>query len=115
MRQHRKHALMHAPERRARNEAIKSLKPKGELAQRQRALAAEPSFLQSLQIFRRVVLRAVDDTQIFPPADFERGLNQTLVAACDERLRLDHHPLAAACGQILPPANGLIASIRIVE
>src|SRR5262249_55844250 len=52
-------------------------------------------------------LGAVNDAQVFAAAHLQSGLNKSLLASCNERARLDHHPFAAVGGQSLPPFDGV--------
>src|SRR5687768_10152825 len=102
-RQHAEDALVHPPQRFAPDESGQGLDAQGELAERQRPLRAQVSAPQPGEMLRRGVFRAVDDAEVFPAAALDRRLDQALAAPRGELQRLDHHALAAAVREVLPP------------
>src|SRR5262249_35676678 len=114
-RQHGEHAFMHSPQRFVRREALQRLVAEGELAQGEIALAGEAARAEPDQIFRRIVLRTINDAQIFAPAHLQGGLTQSLLPPGDEGAGLDAHALAAAGGQRLPPRDGATDRAFVVE
>ena len=100
-------ALVDAAQRLAADEPLQALDSKGELAERQGALAGQAARTEPLQVFGGGVVRAVDDPQVLPPPALDGGLHQAARAARDEVQRLDHHALAAPARQFLPPGDAL--------
>src|SRR6185437_16953120 len=95
-RQDREDAFMHAPERFAATDAVERFEPEGVLTAGHRALVAEPALAQPLDVGGFGVVGAVDDAQVFTPANLEARLHQTASAACEVGRRLDDHALSAA-------------------
>src|SRR5215470_20035212 len=83
-RQHREYAFMHPPQRLARDEALQRLMAERELAHREIALAGEAARAEANQVLRRIVLRTIDDAQIFAPPYLQGGLNESLLCLDDK-------------------------------
>jgi hypothetical protein len=82
---------------------------------RDRLARTQPSCprAQSLEVLRHVVLGPVDDAQVLRSTALHRGLEQPSPATRDEAERLDHHPLAAAPRELLPPRGGVALARRV--
>jgi hypothetical protein len=89
------HALVHAAERLAGDEAAERLHAQGELAQRQRAFRREAALAQTADLIRGRVLGSVDDAQILAATALHGRLRDTAGAARDELLRFHDHAFAA--------------------
>ena len=109
-RQHPEDALVDPIERLLLDEAVERLEAEGELAKGERALGAQASLAQALEVLGERVLGTVDDAKVLAPAALESGLDQPPPRAHEEVERLDDHPLRTAPGDRLPPARtGLLA------
>jgi hypothetical protein len=75
---------------------------------------AETALAQADEVFRGVVVRAVDDAQGIAAAAFQGWLDKAASPAGEEVGRLHYHALASGGGQLLPPADGGVA-LRIVR
>lgn len=91
-REHTEDALVHAPHRLAPDETLERLDAERELAQCERALAAEPALAQPFEVVRQRVLGTVNDAQVLAPAALDRRLHQTPLAAGHEVERLTTIP-----------------------
>src|ERR1700685_2313202 len=96
---------MHAPQRLARHEALKSLMAERELPNREIALASHAALAQAREMLRRVVFRTVDDVQIFATADLQRGLQEALGTAKNDLASFSHHAFSAIGGRLLTPSD----------
>src|SRR4051794_21670196 len=104
--QHPERALVHPAQRLPPHEALQPLDPQREFPQGQRALARDAALAETLQVLRQGVFRTVDDPQVLPPPALERRLDEPPPSLRQEIQGLDHHPLAAAAGEVLPPGRG---------
>src|SRR5262245_859404 len=98
---------MNAPERLARDETLQGFIAKGKLPKCQITLAAQTAFTKPNKVCRSIILRTIDDAEIFAATNLERRLNKTFLALSDKLARLDDHAFAAAVRQRLPPSDGL--------
>lgn len=87
----------------------------GEFTKRKIAFASEAALTESNYICRCVVFGTVDDAEILVASHLQSGLNKSLLAAGNERARLDHHPFATITGQILPPSDCISDGVLIAE
>jgi hypothetical protein len=110
-------ALVDAAQGLAADEAFQPLDPEGEFPQGQRTLAGEAARAQALQVFRQSVFGPVDDPEVLLPPALEGRLGEAPAATGEEGEGLDHHPLAALGGQLLPPGDrlGFTAGVAQVD
>jgi len=66
------------------DEAFQGLDAKSELAQGKRALSAKAAGAQTVEMFGKGVLRAVDDAEILAAAAFDARLDDAAAAFFDE-------------------------------
>src|SRR5688572_5816518 len=91
----------------AADEAFHPFDSEREFAKRKPSLGADRALPEPGEMLRRVVLRAVNDPQIFPSAAFHRWLDEAAGGAVYPLQRFDNHPFAAGSGQAFPPTNGV--------
>jgi len=61
----------------ASDEALQRLVTEGELAKGEIAFASQTTLTEPDKIFRCVVLRAINDAEVFPASHLQSGLNET--------------------------------------
>ena len=103
--QHAEHRLVHPPQRLPAGHPVQGLEAQRVLPQRQRPLPAQVAVPQSGQVVRQRVVRAVNDPEVVRPAHLDPGLGWAIRATHETSRWLDHHALAAAPGQLGPPAG----------
>ena len=86
-------------------EPLKCLDAEGELSDGERSLSAKVPIAKSLQIGFRVVIRAVDDSEILTATTFDGWLTQSLLSFGDEFERFDDHSFATSFCKIKPPLD----------
>src|SRR5260370_24641742 len=99
---------MHTTQRLAMHKALQCLDTQSELTHSKQALHAQATPTQPFEIFRHIILGAVDDAQVLGPATLDRRLNGTMSALRDKLQRLGHHALTPTPGELVPPAHTLL-------
>src|SRR5260370_30355839 len=101
-REHGEDAFMHPAQRFMGDEPLQTFSAQRELAEGEVALAPKTPLAKPVDVLRGIVLRAVDEAQVFPPTYFQGRLKQAFNTAPNEDPRLDHQPFAPPSGQLLP-------------
>ena len=64
---------------------------KGELADGEVAFAAQTALTEPDEVFRCVVVRAINDAEVFPASHLQSRLNETFLSPSDELAGLLRH------------------------
>ena len=108
--EHAEHALVHAPERLAADEALERLDAQRELTHAERALPSEPTLAQAGEILGLGVSGPVDDPEVLTPPGLEGGLDEAAASEGDLVEPFYDHALAASFRQVGPPDSaGVLA------
>src|SRR5438094_8190817 len=100
-----KHALVYPAQRLLVNKTLEPLETEGEFTRGERSLRAKTALSQALEMRGLCVVGPVDKAQVLAAADLERRLHDPALPPRGEVRWLDHHALAAARGQRLPPLD----------